>query len=65
MTRATAASLSAKAHAMLASEEGRSVNHELNCPAWSKLYAEVWLETDFERLLRILAGTEVAVFQHH
>jgi hypothetical protein len=62
---AIATSRSAKAHAILASEEGSTVNYKLNCPAWYKTYAEVLLETDFERLLTILAGTEVAVFQRH
>jgi len=64
-TRATVASRSAKAHAMLSPEEGSTVNYELNCPAWYKPNAEVLLKTDFERLLTILAGTEVAVFQRH
>jgi hypothetical protein len=56
---------SAKAHAILASEEGSTVNYELNCPAWYKPYDEVLLDTDFERLLTILTGTEVAIFQRH
>ena len=64
-TRATVASRSAKAHAMLSSEEGSTVNYELNCPAWYKPYAEVLFETDFERLLTILAIPEVAIFQRH
>jgi hypothetical protein len=51
---------------MLASEEGRTVNYKLNCPAWYKPYAEILFETDFDRLLTILAaGTEAAVFQRH
>jgi hypothetical protein len=65
-TRAIAASRLATAHAMLASEEGSTVNYKLNCPAWCGPYAEILLETDFERLLTILAaGTEAAVFQRH
>jgi hypothetical protein len=50
---------------MLASEGGSTVNYELNYPAWYKPYEEVLLETDFERLLTILTGTEGAVFQRH
>jgi len=50
----------ARTHAMLAAEEGNTVNYKLNCPAWYKPYDEVLLETDLERLLTILAGTEMA-----
>jgi hypothetical protein len=48
---------------MLAAEEGSTVNYKLNCPAWYKPYAEAFLETSSERLLTILAATEIAVFQ--
>jgi hypothetical protein len=48
---------------MLASEEGSTVNHKLNYPAWRKPYAEDLLETDSERLLTVLAATGTAVFQ--
>jgi len=51
---------------MLPSEEGGAVNYKPNCLAWYNPYAEILLETDFERLLTILAaGTEAAVFQRH
>jgi hypothetical protein len=51
---------------MMALEEGSTVNYKLNCPAWYKPYAEILFETDFDRLLIILAaGTEAAVFQRH
>jgi hypothetical protein len=40
-SRATAAACSAKAHAMLASEEGSAVNHKLNCRAGPKPYARL------------------------
>jgi hypothetical protein len=50
----------ARTHAMLAAEEGNTVNYKLNCPAWYKPYDEVLLETDLERLLTILAGPEMA-----
>jgi hypothetical protein len=49
---------------MLLSEEGRTLNYKLNCPAWHKPYAEVLLETDSAKLSTIFAATEVAVFQH-
>jgi len=40
------------------------VNYKLNCPAWYKPDAEILFQTDFDRLLAILAaGTEAAVFQ--
>jgi hypothetical protein len=62
-TGVQAAMRSAKAHAMPASEEGSTVNYKLNCLPWHKPSAEVLLETDSERLLTILAATEMAVFQ--
>jgi hypothetical protein len=60
---ATAATRSAKAHAMLPAEKGSTVNYKLNCPASHEPYAEALLETDPGKLLAILAATEVAVFQ--
>ena len=42
---------------------GSTVNHKLNLPAWRKPYAEALLETDSERLLTMLAATEIIVFQ--
>jgi hypothetical protein len=62
-TRATAVRLSAQAYAVLTAEEDSTVNYKLNCAAWDNPYAEVWSETDFEKLLTILAGSETAVFQ--
>jgi hypothetical protein len=41
---------------MLASEEGSTVNYKLNCPASYQPYAEILFETDFDRLLTILAA---------
>jgi hypothetical protein len=54
---------SAKTHAMLASEGGSTMSYKLNYPAAHKPYVEALLETDSERLLTILAATEMAVFQ--
>ena len=62
-TGATTATRSAKAHAMLLSEEGSPLNYKLNCPAWHKPYAEALLEANLERLVTIWAATEVAVIQ--
>jgi len=42
-TGCTAATNSARAHAMLPSEEDSTVNYKLNCPAWRKSYADVLL----------------------
>jgi hypothetical protein len=39
------------------------VNYKLSSLAWRKPYAEDLLETDSERLLTVLAATEIAVFQ--
>jgi hypothetical protein len=41
---------------MLASEEGSRVNYKLNCLAWYKPYAEILFESDFDRLLTIMAA---------
>jgi hypothetical protein len=63
-TGATAATRSAKGHAMLPAEEGDTMNYKLDCPAPHTPYADALLETDPGKLLTILAATEVAVFQH-
>jgi hypothetical protein len=60
---ATAATRSAKAHAMLPAEEGSTVNYKLNCPVSHKAHAEALLETDPGKVLAILVATETAVFQ--
>ena len=48
---------------MLPAEEGRTLSYKLNCPAWPKPNDEDLLEIGCERLLTILAATEIAVFQ--
>jgi len=51
---------------MLGWEEGSTVNYKLNCSAWYKPHTEILFETDFDRLLTVLAaGTEAAIFQRH
>jgi hypothetical protein len=64
-TGATVATRSAKAPAMLPTEEGSTVNYKLNCHASHRPDAEALLETDPGKLLTILAAKVVAVFQGH
>jgi hypothetical protein len=63
MTGATAATRSAKAHAMLLSEESSTLNYKQNCPVLHRPYAGLLLEIDSERLLTILPPADVTVFQ--
>jgi hypothetical protein len=58
-----AANRSAKAHAIVPSEEGSRVNANLAYPAWHKPYAEALLTTDPEILVKLLAVTKRAVFE--
>jgi hypothetical protein len=44
-------------------EDGNTAKYKLNCPARPKPYAEDLVETDSEGLLKILAATEIAVFE--
>ena|ERR1700693_3698802 len=44
-------------------EEGNTAKYKLNCPARPKPYGEDLLETDSERLLKISAAAEIAVFR--
>jgi hypothetical protein len=39
------------------------VNHELNLPAWHKPYAEALLHSDPEITIKLLAVTELAIFE--
>jgi hypothetical protein len=55
---ATAATRSAKAHAIQASKDGSTVKYKLNCSAWPRLYSEDLVEADSERWLKISAATE-------
>jgi hypothetical protein len=48
---------------MLALEADSAMDYKLNCSVWRRPYAEVLLAIRFERLLTILAATEIAVFQ--
>jgi hypothetical protein len=43
--------------------EGSTGNYKLDYPAWHKPYAEALLETDPEILVKLLAATEIAVFE--
>jgi hypothetical protein len=40
-----------------------NVNHELKLPAWHKPYAEALLDSDPEISIKLLAATEVAIFE--
>src|ERR1700676_1168616 len=43
--------------------EGTKGNYKRDYPAWQKPYAEALLETDPEILVKLLAATEIAVFE--
>jgi hypothetical protein len=41
----------------------RGVNHKLNVPMWHKPYAEALLEGDSQKSAKLLAATELAIFE--